>query len=80
MTYFKQGGLSAPTSDFVKTHCRTCAAGQTITRYGDRKATYCLLLREWMTDKFGRDRISGCDRYEQKEEENPTLADVDSEQ
>jgi hypothetical protein len=33
-----------------------------------------------MTDKFGRDRISGCDRYEQKEEENPTLADVDSEQ
>lgn len=55
------------TSDFVKTHCRTCAAGQTITKAAEGKATYCLLLREWMTDREGRGRIEHCDRYEPKE-------------
>jgi hypothetical protein len=58
----------APTSDFVKTHCRICAAGQTITRHEGGKATYCLLLREWMTDPSGNGTISGCDRFEAKEE------------
>jgi hypothetical protein len=59
--------LPATTLDFVKTRCRTCAAGQTIVREGGVSATYCLLLREWMSDKNGNPRISACDRYEAKE-------------
>ena len=55
------------TSDFVKTHCATCAAGQTIARPDATRATYCLLLREWMTDDAGRGRITDCDRHEPKE-------------
>lgn len=57
----------ANTSDFVKTHCRTCAAGQTITRDNGRQATYCLLLREWMTGPEGQGTITACDRYENKD-------------
>lgn len=63
----EQETLPANTSDFVKTHCKTCAAGQTITRLPDTEATYCLLLREWMTDDQGRARITACDRFEPKE-------------
>ena len=55
------------TLDFVKTRCRICAAGQTIVRHGGVSATYCLLLREWMSDKNGNPRISACDRYELKD-------------
>lgn len=58
-------------SDFVETHCRICAAGQTITRHegaahAGGKGTYCLLLREWMTDAEGKGLISDCDRYEER--------------
>ncbi len=53
------------TSDFVKTHCQTCAAGQTITRvHPEGTGTYCLLLREWMTGPEGRGWITHCDRFE----------------
>lgn len=55
------------TSNFVKTHCRTCAAGQTITRENGTKATYCLLLRDWMTGPKGQDLITDCDRFELKD-------------
>jgi hypothetical protein len=55
-------------SNFVRTHCRTCAAGQTITREEGGKATYCLLLRDWMTDQEGHGTISDCDRYEAREQ------------
>ena len=68
MSDSKQEATSEATSDFVKTHCRTCAAGQTITRHAGLKATYCLLMREWVTDKHGRDTIYDCDRFEVKEE------------
>ena len=67
MTDTAQENSPATTSDFVKTQCRTCAAGQTITRALDTQATYCLLLREWMTDKMGIGLISACDRYEAKD-------------
>jgi hypothetical protein len=60
-------GSPVDTSAFVKTHCATCAAGQTITRLAGTEATYCLLLREWMTDKHGTGLIINCDRYERKE-------------
>lgn len=76
MTSLEQPGLSGRISDFVKTHCQTCAAGQTITRiataaHGAGKGTYCLLLllREWMTDAEGNGLISDCDRHEPKEEQ-----------
>ncbi len=62
-----RGTLPPNTSDFVETHCVTCAAGQTITWQGDRQATYCLLLREWMMDDEGRARITACDRFEAKD-------------
>ena len=55
------------TSSFVKTHCATCAAGQTVIYNGGRQATYCLLLREWMTDADGKGMIAACDRYERKD-------------
>ncbi len=72
MSSSKQKDTSETTSDFVKTHCRTCAAGQTITRLGQAahgvgKGTFCLLLREWMTDAEGNGTISDCDRFEAKE-------------
>ena len=67
MTNSEQGSLSETTSDFVKTHCRICAAGLTITRHGGMKATFCLLLRDWVTDKHGRETITDCDRFEIKE-------------
>lgn len=53
-------------SDFVKIRCRTCAAGHTILRSGGVLATYCLLLREWMTDLSGAGLIAGCDRHEER--------------
>jgi hypothetical protein len=57
------------TSDFVKTHCQICAAGQTITRADPAgSATYCLLLREWMTARDGKPLIVDCDRFEQRED------------
>ena len=73
MNDLKQAERPETTSDFVKTHCRICAAGQTITRigaaaHGGGKGTYCLLLREWMTDAEGEGMISDCDRYESKED------------
>lgn len=74
MTDLEPPVLSGSMSDFVKTHCQTCAAGQTITRiataaHGAGKGTYCLLLREWMTDAEGNGMISGCDRFEPKEDQ-----------
>lgn len=62
------GNSPANTSSFVKTRCATCAAGLTITRLTGQRATYCLLLREWMTDKNGVGVITNCDRFERKEE------------
>ncbi len=67
MSGLKRAPTHATLSDFVMTHCRTCAAGQTITSSEGRKSTFCLLLREWMTDPtdpLGNGRISDCDRYE----------------
>jgi hypothetical protein len=62
-----QDALPPTPSDFVKTHCQTCAAGQTITRVDpEGLATYCLLLREWMTSRDGLPLIKACDRYEAK--------------
>ena len=54
------------TSGFVTTHCRICAAGQTITREDGKKATYCLLMREWTTSKLGHPLVMDCDRYEER--------------
>lgn len=71
MSGSKQETTSENTSDFVKTHCQICAAGQTITRHEGKTATYCLLLREWMTDKHGNGTIYGCDRFEAKDEAAP---------
>lgn len=70
------------TSDFVKTQCKTCAAGQTITRlgtaaHGAGKGTYCLLLREWMTDAEGNGTISDCDRFEEKEQQRESVSVID---
>jgi len=67
MTDTKPAPPPATTSDFVKTHCVTCAAGQTITKEGGREATYCLLLRDWMTGPKGEPLITACDRYERKD-------------
>jgi hypothetical protein len=71
MSDSEQATLPASMSDFVRTRCRICAAGQTITRiqsaaHGAGKGTYCLLLREWMTDAEGNGTISDCDRFEEK--------------
>jgi len=62
-----QETLPPTTSNYVETHCRTCAAGQTITRDTGRKASYCLLLREWMTGPGEQPLITDCDRFEPKD-------------
>ena len=68
MSDLEQEPLPETILDFVKTHCQICAAGQTITQQDPpRSATYCLLLREWMTERGGKARISGCDRFELRE-------------
>jgi hypothetical protein len=50
-------------SNYVVTHCMTCAAGW--TRTGDRGevAIYCLLNREPVWTK-----LAACDRFEAREE------------
>lgn len=62
----QHGKSQATTSNYVETHCRICAAGQTITRDSGDKASYCLLLRDWMTGPRGQPLITDCDRYEEK--------------
>lgn len=58
------------TSDYVKTHCVTCAGGQTVVRNDDQQAVYCLLVREWMTDdKSGIGLIKSCNRFELRDQE-----------
>ena len=64
-------GRRATISNFVRTHCRNCAAGQTITHLEDGiKGTFCLLLRDWVTDREGHGAISDCDRHEPREQLN----------
>jgi len=63
----QQGRSQANTSNYVETHCKICAAGQTITRDTRGQASYCLLLRDWMTGPKGQPLITDCDRYEPKE-------------
>jgi hypothetical protein len=54
---------SSALSDFVKTHCMTCAAGWT-RRIADRTvAVVCLLDRELVPAE-----MSACDRYETRDE------------
>ena len=59
-------GLYGPISDYVRTHCGTCAAGWTRTGEKGQKTYICLLNREpvWpqMTD---------CDRYELRDDSKP---------
>lgn len=53
-----QKDLSALSSSYVTTHCRTCKAGG--TRLIDGKAaTYCLLFLDYPA-KLG---VTDCDRY-----------------
>jgi hypothetical protein len=69
-----QLGAASPISgSFVETHCRTCAYGATITRVADgKKATFCLLMRDWMTSKRGEPLIADCDSYEPEHLEQKT--------
>jgi hypothetical protein len=68
MSVSEQAPPRGITSDFVRTHCVICAGGQTITWTDGRQASYCLLLREWMTDSEGRALITACDRFEAKDD------------
>ena len=69
MTSSGQEITAEPRLNYVETHCQHCAAGQTIARLTGAKATYCLMMREWVTDKHNRALISGCDRYAEREPE-----------
>jgi len=65
----RRGILSGTYSDYVKTHCGTCAAGWTRTGQGAMKpyTLYtCLLDREPIFQD-----LTHCDRYEPKEEAEP---------
>jgi len=57
------GGLSGTISDYVKTHCATCAAGWTRTGEDGVKVYVCLLDREPVWPQ-----MIECDRYEKREE------------
>lgn len=72
MEHLEAENLRVTTADFVETHCRNCAAGQTITRHAAAahpggKGTFCRSLHEWVTDAEGVGLISDCDCYEAKE-------------
>ncbi len=56
------GRLSETISDYVKTHCATCAAGWTRTGKDGEKVYFCLLDREPVWPQ-----MMDCDRYEQRE-------------
>jgi hypothetical protein len=44
------------------------------TRLDGTAGVYCLLCREWVTDKSGRSLLMDCDRFEAKEAEAFSLA------
>ena len=52
------------TSGFAATHCSTCAAGMKILDDKGQAGVFCLLCREWMTDKHGQSRLTDCSRFE----------------
>ena len=62
-------GLYGPTSDYVKTHCATCAAGWTRTGPKGEKTYVCLLNREPVWPQMVE-----CDRYELRDD-SETQAD-----
>lgn len=63
MRRLRQAGLYGPISDYVKTHCGTCAAGWTRTGATGEKAYVCLLDREPVWPQ-----MTNCDRYERRED------------
>jgi len=60
------GKSSGTISDYVKTHCATCAAGWTRTGESGAKVYFCLLDREAVWPQ-----MTDCDRYEQRESSEP---------
>jgi hypothetical protein len=58
--------LLPTTSNFAATHCATCEAGMQITRLDGTPAIFCLLCRDWMSDKAGKPLLTDCSRYEQQ--------------
>jgi hypothetical protein len=62
----QHGKSSEAISDFVKTHCATCAAGWTRTGKDGAKVYVCLLDREPVWPQ-----LTDCDRYERREDSEP---------
>jgi len=63
---FGHGTLSGIISDYVKTHCTTCAAGWIRTGERGEVIYTCLLDREPVWPQ-----MVNCDRYERREEAEP---------
>ena len=63
MHHIRRAGLYGTISDYVKTHCGTCAAGWTRTGEQGQKSYVCLLDKEPVWPQ-----MMECDRYEKRED------------
>lgn len=64
----KQEGLPKTISNYAETHCVICEAGMKVVDTSGHSRIFCLVCRDWMTDRKGASRITDCDRFEEREE------------